>query len=60
MSLRDPDKNRFLKAINHIESQDVPFFEIDPDMSIANKILEKDFPMSSPGLSFQSGSSAPR
>lgn len=42
--MRDPDKNRIFDAINHIERQELPFFEIDPDMAIVNQILQKSLP----------------
>lgn len=44
--MRNPDKNRILNAIKHIESEDVPFQENDPDITLANKILGKDFQLS--------------
>ena len=30
--MRDPDKSRFLKAARHIETAEVPFVEVDPDI----------------------------
>jgi uroporphyrinogen decarboxylase len=42
--LREPDKQRILDAINHIERPDIPLFEIDPDMEIMNRILGKRLP----------------
>lgn len=44
--MRKPDKNRFLDAVKHIESEDVPFQENDPDIVLVNKIMGKDFPLS--------------
>lgn len=42
--MRTPDKIRILDAIKHIERPDLPLFEIDPDMEIANQILGKKLP----------------
>jgi uroporphyrinogen-III decarboxylase len=42
--MKTPDKNRILDAIKHIERPDLPLFEIDPDMEIANQILGKKLP----------------
>jgi len=42
--MRSPDKKRILDAIEHIERSDLPLFEIDPDMEIANRILGKKLP----------------
>ena len=44
--MRPPDKKRFLNAVRHIESADIPLQENDPDMSIVNSILGRDFPLS--------------
>ena len=44
--MRDPDKNRFLRAVRHIESEEVPLAEIDPDLKLVNRILNKAFPLS--------------
>jgi len=41
---RSPDKKRILDAIAHIERPDLPLFEYDPDMEIANQILGKQLP----------------
>ncbi|GEM_PF-1551875 len=43
--MRQPDKRRFIDAINHIERPDIPLMEIDPDMHIVNQIMGKQFPM---------------
>lgn len=45
-SIREPDKQRILDAINHIERKDIPMLEVDPDMSLVEKILEKKMPYS--------------
>ena len=42
---RDPDKRRFLDAARHIETAEIPLFEIGPDMALAWQILGKDLPM---------------
>lgn len=41
---REPDKQRILDAINHRERPDLPMLEVDPDMALVEKILEKDLP----------------
>lgn len=43
--MRNPDKKRFLDASRHVETQQVPLFEVDPDMSVARQILGKELPM---------------
>ena len=40
--MRKPDKQRIFDAINHIERRDIPLLEIDPDMEIVNRILDKN------------------
>ena len=42
--MREPDKQRILDAIRHIERPDIPLFEIDPDIAIMNQILGKELP----------------
>ena len=44
-SLRIPDKKRIFDVIDHIERKDIPILEIDPDMAIVNKILDRNLPM---------------
>jgi len=44
--VRAPDKQRFLDALHHVETPDVPFQENDPDIELVNQILEKQFPLS--------------
>ena len=41
--MREPDKNRILNAVRHIESDEIAILETDPDMALVNKILDKDF-----------------
>lgn len=43
--MRSPDKRRFLDAARHIETEEVPLFEVDPDMALACQILDKELPM---------------
>ena len=43
--MRPPDKQRIFNAINHIEQAEIPFLEIDPDMDLVNRILNKKFPL---------------
>lgn len=42
-NLRDPDKQRFLKAVQHVESEEIPLFECDPDIAVVNRIMEKKY-----------------
>lgn len=42
---RNPNKQRIFDAIGHIESNEIPFLEIDPDMSLVNQVLGKNIPM---------------
>lgn len=44
--MREPDKKRFLNAVQHIESEGIPLYETDADMSIVNRMMDKDFPLS--------------
>ncbi|TKG94611.1 hypothetical protein EYV94_11725 [Puteibacter caeruleilacunae] len=43
--MREPNKQRIIDAIAHKETSEIPFLEIDPDMSLVNKLLKKDLPM---------------
>ncbi len=43
--MRAPDKQRIFDAIDHKETGEIPFLEIDPDMELVNKILDTDLPM---------------
>lgn len=43
--MREPDKNRFLNAVRHIESE-IPLYEIDADMSIVNRLMDNNYPLS--------------
>ena len=42
---REPNVRRIFDAIDHIERDEVPILEIDPDMFLVNQILEKELPM---------------
>ena len=44
-NIRKPDKQRIFDAINHVETREIPFLEIDPDMSLVNQILKKKLPV---------------
>lgn len=44
--MRDPDKGRFMDAVAHVQCEEIPFFESDPDITLVNAILGKDFPLS--------------
>lgn len=43
--MRTPDKQRVFDAIDHKETGEIPFLEVDPDMALVSQILEKDFPL---------------
>ena len=43
---RDPDKQRFLDAVNHVESAEIALYEMDPDMAVVNRMVGRDYPMS--------------
>lgn len=43
--MRNPDKRRFLAAARRVETQEIPLFEIGPDMALARQIMGKDYPM---------------
>ena len=42
--MRNPDKKRFLDAVSHKECEEIPLFELQVDIEIAGKILEKQLP----------------
>ena len=42
--MRTPDKKRFLNAVSHNQCDQIPFFEMQVDIEIASKILEKHLP----------------
>jgi hypothetical protein len=44
--MRTPNKKRFLDAVHHLETEEIPFFESEVDISIVNRILGSDFPFS--------------
>ncbi len=43
--MREPDKQRIFNAINHFETSELPILELDPDMCLVNKILNKNLAM---------------
>lgn len=43
--MRKPEKNRFLDALRHLEGEEIPFLEADPDIVLVNTILGKEFPL---------------
>jgi uroporphyrinogen-III decarboxylase len=46
--MREPDKNRYLRAIKHIESEEIPFQEDEIEITVASKILGRQLPMVRP------------
>jgi hypothetical protein len=46
VAMRTPDKNRFLQALRHEESPELPLVEVDPDITVVNRILGRPFPHS--------------
>ncbi len=44
--MRTPNKQRFLDAVNHIESDELPFFELEVDAEIVSQLLEKEVDVS--------------
>jgi hypothetical protein len=42
--MREPDKKRYINAVNHIEQEEVPFFETEMDFTVLEKILDKKYP----------------
>ena len=42
--MREPCKKRFLNAVMHEQCEEIPFFELQVDIEIAEKILEKQLP----------------
>ena len=43
--IRQPDKNRYLNAIRHIESEEIPYAEDEIEITLGRKILGRDLPM---------------
>jgi len=43
--MRNPNKIRFLNAVNHKQQSEIPLFEIEADMAIVNKMLGKRYDM---------------
>ena len=44
--MRSPNKKRFFDAINHIESDEIPFFELEAEAEIVAQLLDKDVDLS--------------
>lgn len=44
--MREPDRRRFLDALEHRETTEIPLFEYDPDMRVVNAMMGWDYPMS--------------
>jgi len=42
--MRNPDKHRYLKAIAHVQSEEVAFFEQEIDIAVAARILGRPLP----------------
>ena len=43
--MREINKQRIFNAINRVQTKEIPFLEVDPDMALVNRILEKKMPM---------------
>lgn len=43
---REPNKQRFFDALNHVEAEEISLFEIDPDMAVVNRMMGQDYPLS--------------
>lgn len=44
--MRAPDRQRFLNAVRHVEQDEIPLFEIEADIAIAQQMLGKKLDMS--------------
>lgn len=44
MSMRAPDKTRYLNALRHVESEEIPFFEMEIETTVAARILGRPLP----------------
>lgn len=44
--MRDPDKKRFINALNHIEQAEIPLFELEADMKIVSQMMGTGYDMS--------------
>ena len=42
--MRSPDKRRYLNALRHVESAEIPFFEMEIETTVAAKILGRPLP----------------
>lgn len=43
-SMRAPDKTRYLNALRHVESEEIPFFEMEIETTVAARILGRPLP----------------
>jgi len=43
--MRTPSKERFLNAVNHVEQQDIPLFEMEADIAIVRQMMGQDYDM---------------
>ena len=43
--MREINKQRIFNAINRVQTKEIPILEVDPDMALVNRILEKKMPM---------------
>ena len=43
-SMRDPDRNRYLNAVAHIEQEEIPFVELEVDFSVVQGVLGREVP----------------
>jgi len=43
--MRNPDRQRYMNAVNHIEQPEIPMFEIEADMAIVNQIMDAEYDM---------------
>jgi len=41
--MRSPDKKRFYNAVNHLEQNEIPLWEMEADMVIVNKMMRGSF-----------------
>ena len=52
--MRDPDKQRFLNAVHHIEQPEIPLFEMEADIEVVNRMLGTDYPLGTRSWSYTS------
>ena len=44
MQVREPDKTRYLNAVNLQPGQDIPFVETEADFTVVEKVLGREVP----------------